>query len=137
MNLFIDEKNATLLPPIDGFLFLWLKPHYTQWNLFGILLNQTEIRLYLPCTDCFGTKRRSVLFQINRCMVNTICFRFHLIGFRKDFPVCAPCMCVCARVHTARDVTISRGEGDTSQNPPAIYCACYIIYWKNIMIYIL
>ena len=33
-----------------------LKPSldYTKRNLFQILLNQTEIRLYLPCTDWFG-----------------------------------------------------------------------------------
>ena len=37
-----------------------------------ILLNQTEIRLYLPCTDRFETKRTSVWFQINRRMVHTI-----------------------------------------------------------------
>ena len=30
------------------------------------------------------------LFQINRCMVNTIWFWFDLITFRKDFSVC-PC----------------------------------------------
>ena len=30
---------------------------YTQRNLFGILLNQTEIRLYVPVSDWFGTKR--------------------------------------------------------------------------------
>ena len=28
-----------------------------------------------------------LLFQINRCMVNTIWFRFDLIRFGKDFPV--------------------------------------------------
>ena len=34
--------------------------------------NQPEIRLYLPFSDCFGTKRASVWLQINRHMVNTI-----------------------------------------------------------------
>ena len=58
---------------------------YTQRNLFGILLNQTKIRLYLPYTDTFGTKRTYVWFQINQCIVNTIWFRFDLIRFRKDF----------------------------------------------------
>ena len=38
---------------------------YTQRNIFEILLNQTEIGLYLPCTDWFGTKRTSDGFQIN------------------------------------------------------------------------
>ena len=32
----------------------------TQRNLFEILLNQTEIRLYLPYSNWFGTKRTSV-----------------------------------------------------------------------------
>ena len=55
---------------------------YTQRNLFGILLNQTQIRLYLPCTDWFGTKLTvSVWFQINRKIINPIWFRFYLIRF--------------------------------------------------------
>jgi len=29
-------------------------------NFFGILLIQTEIRLYLPFSDLFGTKRKMV-----------------------------------------------------------------------------
>ena len=33
-----------------------------------------EIRLYLPLSDWFGTKWKSVWFQINRKMVNTIWF---------------------------------------------------------------
>ena len=60
----------------------------TQRNLFEILLNQTEIRLYLPFFDWFGTKRTSVWFQINWKMVNTIWFLFDLIRFRKYFSVC-------------------------------------------------
>ena len=62
---------------------------YTHKNLFEILLNQPEIRLYLPFSDWFGSKRTSVWFQINRCMVNTIWFRVDSIGFRKDFSVCS------------------------------------------------
>ena len=62
---------------------------FTQRNIFGNLLNRTEIRLYLPCSDWFGTLSLSVwLFQINRCMANTIWFRFGLIRFRKYFSVC-------------------------------------------------
>ena len=34
--------------------------NYCIQNLFEILINQTEIRLYLPCTDWFGTKGTSV-----------------------------------------------------------------------------
>ena len=63
----------------------WL---YTRRNLFEILLNQREIKLQLPFSDWFGTKRTSVWFQINRKMVNTIWFQFDLIRFRKDFSVC-------------------------------------------------
>ena len=59
----------------------------TQRNLFEILLNQTEIILYLPFYDWFGTAngRVPLLFQINRKMVDTIWFQFDLIRFRKDF----------------------------------------------------
>ena len=36
------------------------------------LVKQTQIILYLPLSDWFGTQRNSVWFQINRKMVNTI-----------------------------------------------------------------
>ena len=55
---------------------------------FELLLNQTEIRLYLPFSDWFKTKQASVWFEINRKMVNKIWFQFDLIRFRKDFSVC-------------------------------------------------
>ena len=61
---------------------------HTQRNIFEILLNQLEIRLYLSFSDWFGTKRTSVWFQINWKKVNTIWFRFDLIRFWKDFSVC-------------------------------------------------
>ena len=54
----------------------------TQRNIFQILLNQTEIRLYLPFSDWYGTKRTSVWFQINLKMVNTIWFK---VDFEKIF----------------------------------------------------
>ena len=38
-------------------------------NIFEILLNQIEIRLYLTCFVWYGTKRTSVWIQINRKMV--------------------------------------------------------------------
>ena len=66
----------------------------TQRNVFEILLNQTEITLYLPCTDWFGTANVHCAFAVlnkSRKMVNTIWFWFDLIRFRKDFSVCAPC----------------------------------------------
>ena len=62
-------------------------PLHTK-KCFRIISIQTEIRLYLPFFDWFVTKRTSVLFQINRKMVNTIWFRFDLIRFGKDFSVC-------------------------------------------------
>ena len=45
---------------------------YKQRNLFEILLNQPEIRLYLPFSDWFGTERNSVWLKIHRERVNTI-----------------------------------------------------------------
>ena len=61
----------------------------SQRKLFGILLVQTEIRLYLPLSDCFGFKRTLIWFKINRKMVNTIRFQFELTSFQKDFSVYA------------------------------------------------
>ena len=55
--------------------------NYTQRNLFEILLDQLEIRLYLPFSDWFWSKRTSVWIQINRRAVNTIWFRVDLIRF--------------------------------------------------------
>ena len=70
---------------LTGFLLVQvsLKKCYTNRSLFEILLNKTEIRLYLPFFDWFGTKWTSVWIQINRKMVNTIWFRVDLIRFRK------------------------------------------------------
>ena len=62
---------------------------YTQRNLFQVLLNQTEIRLYLPFSDWFGAKRTSVRIQINRKMVNTIWFQVNLLNFKK-ISLCVP-----------------------------------------------
>ena len=45
---------------------------HSQRIFYEILLNRTEIRLYLPFPDWFGTKRTSVWFKINLKMVNTI-----------------------------------------------------------------
>ena len=68
-----------------------IRPGYTQGNHFEILLNQTEIRLYLPFFEWFGAKRTFVWFQFNLEMVNTIWFRFDLIRFRTDFSVYIYC----------------------------------------------
>ena len=64
---------------------------YTQRIFFEILFNQTDIRLYLPVSNWFGTKRTSVSFQINRNMVNIIWFQVGLIRFGKYFSVCILC----------------------------------------------
>ena len=64
---------------------------HTQRNIFEILLNQTEMRLSLPFSDWFGSKRKSIWFKINRKIVKTIWFRFDLIRFRKYFSVCTYC----------------------------------------------
>ena len=64
-----------------------LSGRYTQRNSFKILLNQTEIRLYLPLSNWFGSKQTSVWIQINWKMVNTI-------WFRVDFIRCRYCACV-------------------------------------------
>ena len=61
---------------------------YTLTNRFETLLNQPEIRLYVPFSDWFEAKRSSVWFQINRKKVNSIWFQVDLIRFRKDFSVC-------------------------------------------------
>ena len=61
---------------------------YTQRNIFGILLNQTEIRLYSRFSDWFGTKRTSVRYYTNQKMVNTIWFQFDVIRFGKYLPAC-------------------------------------------------
>ena len=64
------------------------KTWYTQKNLFEILLNQPDFRLYFSFSDRFGSKRTSAWIQINRKMVNTIWNRVDLIIFEKDFSVC-------------------------------------------------
>ena len=61
---------------------------YRRRNLFEILLNQPEIKLYSPFSDWFGTKQTSIWCKINRKMVNTIWFRVDLIRFRKYISVC-------------------------------------------------
>ena len=53
-----------------------------------MLLNQPEIRLYLPFSNWFGSKRTSVWFRINRKMVNKIWFRVDLITFLCVYITC-------------------------------------------------
>ena len=72
----------------------YLSMSCTRRNLFEILLNQTEIRLYSLFSDSFGSKPTSVWIQINRKMVNTTLFQVDLIRFRKNFSVCIRPLCV-------------------------------------------
>ena len=46
----------------------------TQKNLVRILLNHTEIRLYLPIFYWLETDQKAILFQINQKMMDTIRF---------------------------------------------------------------
>ena len=80
-----------------AFLPVW----HTQINLFWILLNQPEIRLYLPFSDWFGSKWTSVWIQINRKMVNTIWFWFDFRRFWKDF---SGCICVPPTCKTSKKI---------------------------------
>ena len=79
--------NIVNLPEKLQLVFLQVPFDCTQRNISKILLNETEIRLYLPFPDWFGTKNQ---FQINRCMVNTIWFRFDLIRFLCVNPAPSP-----------------------------------------------
>ena len=105
---------------------------YTQRNLFGSLLNETEIRLYLPFSDWFGAKRTSVWFKSNRKTVNTIRFQFDLLRFRKDFSVCVKQN---FRSHAFWDIKISvpfsfRVEYDFFRIKLIIwlYCQCSVLF---------
>ena len=85
MRGFRDESDLTIGTPNDGremavprtaallivfFLIpVWIcasqLPRQThRETLFEILLNQTEIRLYLPCTDWFGTANGQCPFAV-------------------------------------------------------------------------
>ena len=67
--------------------------HRELYQFMCSLLNQTQIRMYIPLSDWFGTKQTvSVWFQINRIMVNRIWFVFDLIRFWIDIAVyiCLP-----------------------------------------------
>ena len=81
----MDLKSPLLHANLSYTSFL---PRCTQINFFEILLNQTEIILYFPFSDWFGTKRTSVWFQISLKMVNTIWLQVDLIRFWRDFSVC-------------------------------------------------
>ena len=89
------DKTLNRSPnPLHRDTLVFLQQMCTQRNIFEILLNQPEIRLYIPFFDWFGSKRTSVWFQINGKMVYIIWFRVDLIRFRKYFSVCTFACCV-------------------------------------------
>ena len=62
--------------------------HTHTEKFFWILLNQSKIRLYLPFSDWFGSKRNSVWIQFNRKMVNAIWFPVDFTKLKKYSHVC-------------------------------------------------
>ena len=70
---------------------VYLRYKISIWKTFylpKILVKSTGIRLYLPFSDWFWTKRNSVWFQIKRKMVNTIWFRLIRQESQVDFSAC-------------------------------------------------
>ena len=60
---FIPYKCLAYFPAhFDYMILVYIREfiirRYAQRNIFEIILNQPEIRLYLPCTDWFGTANR-------------------------------------------------------------------------------
>ena len=111
---------------------------YAQRNIFEIACNQPEInlkmgytifkiRLYIPFSGWFGTKRMSIWFQVNLKMVRTIWFRVDLIRF----------LCVCLETHlenwlrsAVRDTSVSRHHRDLIQDPPeTLRTITALSYW--------
>ena len=74
---------------INSSINVW--SHYKQRILFEILLNKTEIRLYLPVSDQFGTKLTSVWLPMNwkNGEYNIISVSF--INISKIFYMCVGC----------------------------------------------
>ena len=71
------------MPTVARFLDAWSLDNSNETHR-EILLNQTEIRLYLPFSSIDleqQTDSARLVFQIYRKMVNTIWFRFYLIRF--------------------------------------------------------
>ena len=60
----------------------------THREIFKTLLNQTEIRLYLPCTDLFGTANEQRPFAVSNQSQNNkdnlISVRFNKISRKKN-----------------------------------------------------
>ena len=63
---------------------------YTRRNLFGISSNQTQIRLYLPFSDWFGTTTGHCPFAVPNHSKNGKynLISVYLIRFRNNFFVC-------------------------------------------------
>ena len=84
-----------------------------MWNIssplhtdksFLILLNQTEIRLCLPFSDWFKTKRTFVWFQINRKIIYT---NLISVKFNKISKII---LCICGNFPTIRRTNDPRGK---------------------------
>ena len=79
VNVITIIVNSRFLDTESAFIFSHLifhKPHTEISKPYKI-----KIKLYLPFSDWFGTKRTYVWFQINLKVVNTIWFKFDLIRF--------------------------------------------------------
>ena len=123
---------STKTPHPECVYFHNLPSLYTQRNLSKILLNQTEIRLYLPISTWFRTKRTSDWFQINCKMVNIIWFQFDFIRSHKYFSVC--------RVsRTAICEALIAGHGEKTILQKMIILNCFFVilvqYMRHIQVY--
>ena len=98
---------------------------YTLINLFEILLNRTDIRLYKPFSDWFGTANGQCPFAVPNQPENGKCNQIW-VWFLEDFSVHTPCPM--PRM-PAWDVM---GE---SEARVCIYMVCIYIYIVYIPIY--
>ena len=64
------------------------KTSYQIFSKFYWIKQKSDCNYHFPIDLEQQTDAVRLLFQINRCMVNTIRYRFDLIKFRKDFSVC-------------------------------------------------
>ena len=64
---------------------------FRKFNLIrkiGFLFNQTEVRLYLPFWEWFGSKQYSVWVPINRKKINIICIQL-IYQHSENIPPCS------------------------------------------------
>ena len=120
----LKPLGTVLLRCSRGFILYWVPMisrgagpwSCTQRNLFEILLNQTEIGLYLPFSDWFGTKRTSFWFQIHpeNGKYNLISVWFNKIS--KRF------LCVCGV------------QWDKYQDDDVTKCALFLRWYREILV---